>query len=50
MTLITWRFLQAGWLVMIGKSHLIIASHEAEEMMEEAGIEVPSSNSNGETK
>ena len=36
MALLTFRFLQAGWLVMAGASDRIIASHEAEEMVDEA--------------
>lgn len=34
--LLTFRFLQAGWHVVTGKQLLVIASHEAEEMLQEA--------------
>ncbi len=47
MSLITWRFIEAGWRVMTGKEDLIIASHEAEEMMEEAGLNQPADGENG---
>jgi C4-dicarboxylate transporter DctQ subunit len=50
MALITWRFIQAGWHVMVDKSELLIASHEAEELMEEAGLTVPSESEEGEAK
>ncbi|MBO6784773.1 MAG: TRAP transporter small permease [Alphaproteobacteria bacterium] len=33
--LLTFRFLQAGWQIATGKQLLVIASHEAEELMEE---------------
>ena len=36
MTLLTFRFLQAGWRIYNGKQDRIIAAHEAEEMVEEA--------------
>jgi C4-dicarboxylate transporter DctQ subunit len=36
MALLTWRFLQVGWRVLTGKADLIIAGHEAEEMMDDA--------------
>ncbi|MEM7221672.1 MAG: TRAP transporter small permease [Pseudomonadota bacterium] len=36
LALLTLRFLQVGWKVMTGKVDTIIASHEAEEMVEEA--------------
>jgi C4-dicarboxylate transporter DctQ subunit len=36
MALLTWRFLQAGWKVVTGELDTLIASHEAEEAMEEA--------------
>lgn len=48
--LIVFRFIQAGWRVVTGEDELIIASHEAEELMEEAGLEVPGETGNGETK
>ena len=35
LTLITFRFLQAGWQVLTGKREMIIASHEVEELLEE---------------
>ena len=35
MALLTWRILVAGWAIMKGSRHSIIASHEAEEMLEE---------------
>lgn len=50
MSLITWRFIQAGWHVMFDKNDLLIASHEAEELMEEAGLNVPVETENGEAK
>ncbi len=50
MALITWRFIQSGWHVMVDKTELIIASHEAEEMMEEAGLNAPVDNENGEAR
>ncbi len=34
--LLTLRFLQVGWQVVTGETDMIIASHEAEEMVEEA--------------
>ncbi len=34
-SLLTFRFLQQAWMVWTGKIDLIIASHEAEELMEE---------------
>ena len=37
MTLLSLRFLQAGWRVAQGRQELIIVSHEAEEAVEEAG-------------
>lgn len=36
MALLTWRFLQAGWKVVTGELDTLIASHEAEEALEEA--------------
>lgn len=36
MALLTWRFIQAGIRIMRGEIHTIIASHEAEEMLEES--------------
>lgn len=36
MALLTYRFLQAGWRIWIGDQYSVIASHEAEEMLEEA--------------
>ncbi len=36
MALLLFRFLQAGWRVWTGEQGLIIASHEAEDMVEEA--------------
>ncbi len=50
MALITWRFIQAGWHVLVDKNELIIASHEAEELMEEAGLNIPDDAENGEAK
>ena len=35
MALMLWRFLQLGWRVMTGDTELIIAGHEAEELMDE---------------
>lgn len=34
--LLTFRFLQAGWSVVTGKQLLVIASHEAEELLQES--------------
>jgi C4-dicarboxylate transporter DctQ subunit len=39
MTLLTFRFLQAGWRVLLGRQEILIASHEAEEMIEEASAD-----------
>ncbi len=50
MTLITWRFIEAGWRVMTNQETLLIASHEAEEMMEKAGASQPGEAENGEAK
>jgi C4-dicarboxylate transporter DctQ subunit len=50
MALITWRFVQAAWHVMADKNELLIASHEAEELMEEAGLNAPVEGENGEAK
>ncbi len=36
MALLTYRFLQAAWRVFTGQLDMVIASHEAEELMEEA--------------
>ena len=36
LALLTFRFLQAGWKVMAGELDTMIASHEAEELVEEA--------------
>jgi len=36
MTLITFRFLQVGWRVLTERQSQIVASHEVEEMLEEA--------------
>ncbi len=36
MALLTFRFVQAGWRVWTGESELIIASHEAEDMVADA--------------
>ncbi len=35
MSLMTWRFFQAGWRVFTDQQNLVIASHEAEELLEE---------------
>lgn len=37
--LLTFRFAQVAWQIAIGKSDVIIASHEAEDLMEEAAAE-----------
>ena len=42
MLLLTFRFLEAGWKVLTDKQTLIIASHEAEELVEEAKHEAES--------
>ncbi len=36
MALLLFRFLQAGWRIWMGEQQLLIASHEAEEMLAEA--------------
>lgn len=36
MALLTWRLLQAGWSIAKGDQHSIIASHEAEELLQDA--------------
>lgn len=36
MALLTFRFAEAGWRVISGRQDLVIAGHEAEEMVEEA--------------
>lgn len=41
MALMLWRFVQAGLQILTDESELLIASHEAEEMMEEAGLNEP---------
>lgn len=35
MALLTFRFLQAGWCILIGQTDRVIASHEAEDAVEE---------------
>ena len=45
MALLTYRFLEAGWKVLNGQQSLLVASHEAEDMVEEAAAET-----GGETK
>jgi C4-dicarboxylate transporter DctQ subunit len=35
LTLLTWRFCQAGWRIFQGAQDSVIASHEAEELLEE---------------
>jgi C4-dicarboxylate transporter DctQ subunit len=40
MALLTLRFLQAGWRVWNGEQDLIIASHEAEDMVAEAAADL----------
>ena len=35
LTLITFRFFQAGWQILTGQREMLIASHEAEELVEE---------------
>ena len=39
--LLTYRFLQLAWQILTGESDQIIASHEAEELMEELEMEAP---------
>ncbi len=36
MALLTYRFIEAGWRVLQSRQTLLVASHEAEEMVEEA--------------
>lgn len=50
MALMLWRFVQAGLQIMSNENELLIASHEAEEMMEEAGLNVPVEDENGGAK
>ena len=50
MALMLWRFVQAGLQIMSDENELLIASHEAEEMMEEAGLNVPTEDENGGAK
>ena len=38
-SLLTFRFLQAGWRILIGVQYTVIASHEAEEILREAPLE-----------
>ncbi|MDH3637276.1 MAG: TRAP transporter small permease [Gammaproteobacteria bacterium] len=40
MVLLTYRFLQAGWRIWTGTQDMVIASHEVEELLEEASAEV----------
>ena len=35
MALLLFRFVQAGWRIWTGESELLIASHEAEELIDE---------------
>ncbi len=35
MALLTWRFLQVGWRILTDRQELIIAGHEAEDLLEE---------------
>ncbi len=39
--LLTLRFIQAGWRVWTGQTDLLIASHEAEALIEETGLASP---------
>lgn len=39
MLLLTFRFLEAGWRVLNGQTDRVIASHEAEDLVEEAAAE-----------
>lgn len=39
MVLLTYRFAQAGWRIWNGTQDMVIASHEAEEMLEEAQVD-----------
>ena len=45
MALLTYRFLEAGWKVLHGQQSLLVASHEAEDMVEDAAAKA-----SGETK
>lgn len=40
MVLLTYRFLQAGWRIWTGTQDMVIASHEVDELLEEAKAEV----------
>ena len=42
MTLLTFRFLQAGWRIASGQTDRVIASHEAEDAVEEAAAKLES--------
>jgi C4-dicarboxylate transporter DctQ subunit len=48
MALLTYRFLQVGWRILTGKVDLIIAGHEAEELLEEATKEIESDSADKE--
>lgn len=50
MALILWRFLEAGWKIISEQNDLIIASHEAEELMEEAGLTTGGASKEGGAK
>lgn len=40
MVLLTYRFLQAGWRIWTGTQDMVIASHEVDELLEEAKAEI----------
>ncbi len=48
--LLTWRFLQLAWQIIIGRTDRLIASHEAEELMEELEMVAPHAQSNPSEK
>ncbi|MEM9148550.1 MAG: TRAP transporter small permease [Pseudomonadota bacterium] len=50
MALLVYRLLQAGWWVWQGEQRLIVASHEAEEMVEEAAEKARAEGAGTETK
>lgn len=49
MALLTLRFAEAGWRILSGRQELVIAGHEAEELLEEATRSDQAEQRNGET-
>lgn len=50
MSLLTWRFCQAGWWVFTDQQNLVIASHEAEELLEEVRADATRDSADGDAK